>query len=134
MRRSARIGSSSDKQAVAAVTRFKFVRDFRCTIQAVSYTHLMAQAYEYVFICITGIFFICEYNAFSALLRGYGDSISPLLFVAAACVCNIAGDLFTVGVLHMGVAGTAISTVVSQLSLIHICFCITSVYIQPASI
>ena len=55
----------------------------------------MAQAYEYVFICITGIFFICEYNAFSALLRGYGDSISPLLFVAAACVCNIAGDLFT---------------------------------------
>ena len=46
----------------------------------------MAQAYQYVFICITGIFFICEYNAFSALLRGYGDSISPLLFVAAACV------------------------------------------------
>ena len=74
----------------------------------------MAQAYQYVFICITGIFFICEYNAFSALLRGYGDSISPLLFVAAACVCNIAGDLFTVGVLHMGVAGTAISTVASQ--------------------
>lgn len=74
----------------------------------------MAEAYQYVLICTLGIFFICEYNALSALLRGYGDSVSPLLFVAAACVCNIAGDLFTVGVLHMGVAGTAISTVASQ--------------------
>lgn len=74
----------------------------------------MKEAYQYVFICTAGIFFICEYNALSALLRGYGDSVSPLLFVAAACVCNIAGDLFTVGVLHMGAAGTALSTVASQ--------------------
>ena len=72
------------------------------------------EAYRYVFVCSLGIFFLCEYNAFSAILRGYGDSVSPLLFVAVACVCNIAGDFFTVGVLQMGAAGTAAATVVSQ--------------------
>lgn len=72
------------------------------------------EAYEYILICCLGIPFICEYNALSAILRGYGDSLSPLLFVAVACVCNIAGDLLTVGVLHMGPAGTALATIFSQ--------------------
>lgn len=71
-------------------------------------------AHEYVFICCLGIFFICEYNALSAILRGYGDSVSPLIFVSIACVCNVVGDFFTVAVLHMGVAGTAIATIASQ--------------------
>lgn len=73
-----------------------------------------SEAYDYIFICCLGVFFICEYNALSAILRGYGDSISPLIFVSIACVCNIAGDFFTVGVLHMGAAGTAVATVFSQ--------------------
>lgn len=72
------------------------------------------EAYAYIWICTMGIFFICEYNALSAILRGYGDSLSPLLFVGIACVCNIIGDFYTVGYLHMGVAGTAVSTIVSQ--------------------
>lgn len=72
------------------------------------------EAWQYIFICCLGVFFICEYNALSAILRGYGDSVSPLVFVAAACICNIAGDYFTVAVLHMGVAGTAVSTIASQ--------------------
>ena len=72
------------------------------------------EAWHYIFICCLGIFFICEYNALSAVLRGCGDSRSPLIFVAIACICNIAGDFFTVGVLHMGAAGTAVATIVSQ--------------------
>lgn len=74
----------------------------------------MAEACQYVMICSGGIFFICEYNSLCAVLRGYGDSMSPLLFAAVACVCNIIGDIFTVGYLHMGAAGTALATVVSQ--------------------
>lgn len=74
----------------------------------------MAEAYRYVLICSAGIFFICEYNALCAVLRGYGDSVSPLLFAAAACVCNVIGDIYTVGYLHMGAAGTALATVFSQ--------------------
>lgn len=72
------------------------------------------ETYAYIFICCLGIFFICQYNVFSAVLRGYGDSVSPLIFVAVACIFNIAGDLFTVSFLHMGPAGTALSTVISQ--------------------
>ncbi|WP_396133805.1 hypothetical protein [Faecalibacillus intestinalis] len=32
------------------------------------------------------------YNLLSAIFRGLGDSKSPLLFVAVACVINIIGD------------------------------------------
>lgn len=86
----------------------------------------LEEAHQYVFICCLGTFFLCEYNALSAVLRGYGDSLSPLLFVAVACVCNILGDFFTVGWLHMGAAGTAVSTVVSQ----GISMVIAVVYLQ----
>ncbi len=72
------------------------------------------EAFQYVTVCGLGIFFICEYNALSAVLRGYGDSLSPLLFVGAACVCNIAGDFLLVGCFSMGAAGTAAATVFSQ--------------------
>ena len=72
------------------------------------------EAYDYIFICCLGTFFICEYNALSAVLRGWGDSVSPLVFVSIARVCNIAGDFLTVAGLDMGPAGTAIATVFSQ--------------------
>lgn len=72
------------------------------------------EAWEYIFICSLGIFFVCEYNALSAVLRGLGDSLSPLVFVSIACVCNIAGDFITVAGLGMGPSGTAAATVFSQ--------------------
>lgn len=50
----------------------------------------------YVRICGGGIFFIVAYNLLSAIFRGLGDSKSPLLFVAVACVVNIVGDLLLV--------------------------------------
>ena len=39
---------------------------------------------------------------------------SPLLFVAVACVVNIAGDLILVAGLHLDAAGAAIATVTAQ--------------------
>lgn len=71
-------------------------------------------AREYVTICFAGIFFICGYNAISAILRGYGDSRRPMYFVALACVLNIIGDVVFVRFLHMDVAGTALATVLAQ--------------------
>ena len=68
----------------------------------------------YVRICGGGIFFIVAYNVLSAIFRGLGDSKSPLIFVAIACVINIAGDLILVAGLHMDAAGAAIATVVAQ--------------------
>ena len=68
----------------------------------------------YVRICGGGIFFIVAYNLLSAIFRGLGDSRSPLIFVAVACVVNIIGDLVLVAGLHMDAAGAAIATVFAQ--------------------
>ena len=68
----------------------------------------------YVKICGGGIFFIVAYNLLSAIFRGLGDSKSPLIFVAVACVINIVGDLLLVAGLKMDAAGAAIATVFAQ--------------------
>ena len=68
----------------------------------------------YVKICGGGIFFIVAYNLLSAIFRGLGDSKSPLIFVAVACVVNIAVDLILVAGLHLDAAGAAIATVFAQ--------------------
>lgn len=68
----------------------------------------------YVRICGGGIFFIVAYNLLSAIFRGLGDSKSPLMFVAVACVVNIVGDLLLLAVFHMDAAGAALATVFAQ--------------------
>ncbi len=77
-------------------------------VEAVSLTSV------YVRICGAGIFFIVAYNVLAAIFRGLGDSKSPLIFVAAACVINIIGDLIFVAVLDMDAAGAAAATVLAQ--------------------
>ncbi len=72
------------------------------------------QARQYVLICSGGIIFIVGYNVISAILRGLGDSVSPLLFIGIACVMNIVLDLVFVGGFHWGAAGAAAATSASQ--------------------
>lgn len=74
----------------------------------------MAEAKLYTLICCCGIPLIVGYNAVCAILRGMGDSKSPLVFVSIACVINIIGDLALTGWLGMGAAGVAIATVTAQ--------------------
>ena len=69
---------------------------------------------QYVTICSLGNIFICGYNAISAILRGYGDSTRPMIFVGIACFLNIILDIVFVKYAHMGVSGTALATVLSQ--------------------
>lgn len=57
---------------------------------------------------------IVGYNAVSAILRGLGDSKTPLLFVAIACVINVIVDFILVDGYQMGAAGAAIATVLAQ--------------------
>ena len=68
----------------------------------------------YVQICGAGIFFIVAYNAISAIFRGLGDSKSPLIFVAIACVVNIVGDFIFVAIFNWNVVGAALATVIAQ--------------------
>ncbi len=68
----------------------------------------------YIRICGAGFIFITFYNFISAMLRGMGDSNTPLIFVAIACAVNVTGDLLLVAVFKMNVVGAAIATVVAQ--------------------
>lgn len=68
----------------------------------------------YVTICSAGIPFIVIFNVVAAVLRGLGDSKTPMYIVAIACVINIGGDLLLTGLFHMGVAGVAIATTAAQ--------------------
>ena len=69
---------------------------------------------SYIRICGLGSGFIIAYNLIGSIFRGIGDSRTPLLTVAIACVFNIAGDLLLVAVFHMGTAGAALATVAAQ--------------------
>lgn len=73
-----------------------------------------SETMSYVAICAWGNVFICGYNALSAVLRGCGDSVRPLYFVAVACVVNIVLDVLFVKYVGMGASGTALATVISQ--------------------
>lgn len=70
---------------------------------------------DYIRICGVGFIVIIAYNLIGSIFRGIGDSQTPLLTVAIACVCNIAGDLLMVAVFHLGTAGAAIATVFAQM-------------------
>lgn len=72
------------------------------------------RAVEYVRVCSLGIVFITAYNVLSGIFRGLGDSKRPMIFVAIACVVNIAGDLLFVGVFGLDAMGAALATVLAQ--------------------
>ena len=78
-------------------------------------TVLLAEAY--LRIIFLGIPFLAVYNVYSAALRGMGDSRAPFLAVLISSVVNVALDLYFVAVLHWGVSGAAIATVVSQAAM-----------------
>lgn len=68
----------------------------------------------YLTICFIGIPFITAYNIISSIFRGLGDSKSPMYFIIVACGANILLDYLFIGGLHMGAAGAALGTTLSQ--------------------
>lgn len=88
--------------------------------------HAPAEAFDlttsYIRICGAGMIVIIAYNLIGSIFRGLGDSHTPLVTVAIACVCNIAGDLLLVAGFNMGTAGAAIATVAAQMISVVISF------------
>ena len=73
-----------------------------------------AQTVAYTRICCGGAVFIVAYNVLGSIFRGIGNSRVPLIAVAIAAVFNVFGDLLFVAGFHMGAAGAAYATVISQ--------------------
>jgi putative MATE family efflux protein len=79
---------------------------------------IIDMASEYLAIFMAGLIGMFLYNVASAVLRGLGDSRTPLRFLAYATVLNIILDpLFIFGfgpIPKMGVAGVALATIIAQ--------------------
>lgn len=77
-------------------------------------TQALEGTIDYLTICFMGIPFITAYNIISSIFRGLGDSKSPMYFIAIACAANIGLDYAFMGALHLGPAGAALGTTLSQ--------------------
>ena len=104
---------------IAALTVVLNVLAFLCLdgIQVflrVSDAAIWALMREYLAVIFWGIAGTFLYNYFACYLRAVGDSVTPLLFLAASALLNIGLDLWFVVGLRRGVAGAAEATVISQ--------------------
>lgn len=70
---------------------------------------------EYLVIYFAGVLGLMVYNIGSGILRAVGDSRRPLYFLIFSAVMNIVLDLLFVCSFHMGVAGVAYATIISQI-------------------
>jgi putative MATE family efflux protein len=68
----------------------------------------------YTNILLWGILGMSYYNMLSGILRGMGDALSPLVYLAVACVLNVTLNLLFIPVLGWGVWGAAVGTVLAQ--------------------
>lgn len=75
---------------------------------------IMPQAVLYLKIYLSGILIFFGFNGTSAVLRGLGDSKTPLYFLIIASIANILLVLLFVGVFRWGVAGAAYSTLLAN--------------------
>ncbi|MGD9994060.1 MAG: MATE family efflux transporter [Salinivirgaceae bacterium] len=75
---------------------------------------LLPQATTYLNIYLLGTITMFGFTGISSVLRGLGDSKTPLVFLIVATVMNIGLDLLFIMVLDMGIAGAAWATVISQ--------------------
>ncbi len=88
--------------------------------------HLVADATIYFSIFAAGLVLMFGYNATSAILRGLGDSRTPLYFLIISTILNIGFDLLFVLVFGWGIGGVAFATVISQ----GIAFALSIIYLN----
>jgi putative MATE family efflux protein len=75
---------------------------------------LIPNATLYFNVYVSGLVFMSGYNATSAILRGMGDSKTPLYFLIISTILNIGFDLLFVAVFKWGIAGVSFATVLAQ--------------------
>lgn len=83
--------------------------------------NILGLADSYIKVIFAGILLTMSYNVAAGILRGIGDSKTPLYFLILCSILNVILDLISVIGLNMGVAGVAVATVGSQAISAAIC-------------
>lgn len=91
---------------------------------------IFAMSKEYIMVICSGICFNVLYNLQASILRAVGNSVVPLVLLFISSVANIVLDYVLIVYGHMGVAGAAVATVISQ-GLAGICCLIYIVVAVP---
>ncbi|MDR1318747.1 MAG: MATE family efflux transporter [Treponema sp.] len=124
-RRDSKSAGTASKQLIYIVTLvslfFLFIAVFlRHGIIRMIYgqieTRVMNAAAVYFFITALSYPFLAIYNADAALFRAAGNSRLPMLIALLVNVVNIGGNAFFIFVLRIGVAGAALSTLLSRVA------------------
>jgi len=75
----------------------------------------VVHAKPFLQVFFAGLFTVFGFTATSAILRGLGDSKTPLYALIIATMLNVALDLLFVITFRMGAGGAALATVIAQL-------------------
>ena len=132
-------GAKSDKdvsETVHTAVAIAIVCGILLTIVGIAFTEPLLRLLDcpedvlplssvYMKIYFGGMLFTMIYSYCSAILRATGDTKRPLVFLSLGGVLNICLNLVFVAILHMGVVGVAIATVISQaLSAVLVVLCL----------
>lgn len=128
---------TSVKKAIGTIFAFMFLMSFVITIIGLIYSEsifrlirlpedIIPQANEYLTIIFAGIITMFGFNITSGILRGLGDSKTPLYFLILSTIINIGLDLLFIVVFKWGISGVAYATVIAQ----AIAFLTATVYLN----
>ena len=84
--------------------------------------NIIGMADAYIKVIFAGIILTMLYNVLSGILRGIGDSKTPLYFLILSSVLNIVLDIFLIVNVNLGTAGAAYATIISQGVAAVLCF------------
>ncbi|RXQ96137.1 MATE family efflux transporter [Ancylomarina salipaludis] len=113
------------KRSIDTMYIFLFVAGFIISILSIIFSEdlfkllqlpeeLMPQATIYLNIYMAGMILFFGFNGTSSVLRGLGDSKTPLYFLILASILNIVFDMLFVMVFKWGIGGAAWATVLAQ--------------------
>lgn len=83
---------------------------------------IINEAYSYISVIAVFVVVMFAYNLCAGLMRAIGNSIMPLVFLIVSSLLNIVLDIIFITIFHMGVAGAAYATVISQGVSVILCF------------
>ncbi|MBE6109109.1 MAG: MATE family efflux transporter [Erysipelotrichaceae bacterium] len=116
----------SFRKSLSAILKAGILMSFAVMIPVILLTPLICDALSvpaeihglstvYMRITFLGVPFTFIYNALAAAMKSVGDSKRPLRFLAICSVMNIILDLILLGVFHLGIVTSALTTVFAEL-------------------
>ena len=83
--------------------------------------NIYQDAYYYIEIIVIGLITTTLYNLLSSIIRALGDSKTPLYFLIVASILNIILALIAIKIFNLGVGGSAIAVILSQVFSVILC-------------